>query len=145
VAIVTELGAAAERAWRDRLDTPGLRPYAKMALARLDDLEDEPLPADLEPDVDDLSWMATDLLAIACADTDTDADELAEAFAEAMPPDGEAGPFLELLARGPHPDALDVLEHIGEYHPDKAIAKEARRAAYKASMRQGAASRPNHR
>jgi len=31
-----------------------------------------------------------------------------------------------------------VLEHIGEYHPDKAIAKEARKVAYKASMREAA-------
>lgn len=146
VGVVTELGVAAEPAWRDRLEMLELRPYAKMALVKLSDVDDEgSLPPDLEPDVDDLSWMATDLLAIACADEDTDAEELAEALTEAMPPDGEAGPFLDLLSRGPHPDALDVLEHIGEYHPDKAIAKEARKVLYKASMRQAAASRANHR
>jgi hypothetical protein len=142
VAIVTEIGAAAESAWRDRLDMLELRPYAKMALVRLGGLEDaSSLPAELEPDVDDLSWMATDLLAIACDDEDTDAGELAEALGEAMPPDGEVGPFLDLLSRGPHPDALDVLEHIGEYHPDKGIAKEARKVLYKASMREAARQR----
>jgi hypothetical protein len=139
VTLVTELGAAAEPAWRDRLDTLELRPYAKTALAGLSDADQ--LPADLEPDADDAAWMATDLLAIACDDEDTDADELAEALAETVPPDGDVPAFLDLIAHGPHPDALDVLEHIGEYHPDKAIAKEARRVLYKASMREAARER----
>jgi len=142
VAVVTEIGAAAEPAWRDRLEMLELRPYAKMALVRLGGLESaSSLPAELEPDIDDLSWMAIDLLSIACDDEDTDADELAEALSEAMPPDGEVAAFLDLLSRGPHPDALDVLEHIGEYHPDKAIAKEARKVLYKASMREAARQR----
>ncbi len=138
VALVNELGAAAEPAWRDRLDVLEVRPYAKAALAGLTDGQ---LPPDLEPDADDLAWMATDLLAISCDDEDTDAGELAEAFAEALPPDGDAPAFLDLIARGPHPDSLYVLEHIGEYHPDKAIAKEARKVLYKASMREAARER----
>jgi hypothetical protein len=142
VAVVTEIGAAAEPAWRDRLDMLELRPYAKAALVSLGGLEEaSSLPAELEPDVDDLSWMATDLLSIACDDEDTDAEELAEALGEAMPPDGEVGAFLDLLSRGPHPDALYVLEHIGEYHPDKGVAKEARKVLYKASMREAARQR----
>jgi hypothetical protein len=142
VAVVTEIGAAAEPAWRDRLDMLELRPYAKAALVSLGGLEEaSSLPAELEPDVDDLSWMATDLLSIACDDEDTDAEELAEALSEAMPPDGEVGAFLDLLSRGPHPDALYVLEHIGEYHPDKSVAKEARKVLYKASMREAARQR----
>ena len=139
VALVTELGAAAEPAWRDRLDVLEVRPYAKAALAGLTDADR--LPADVEPDANDLAWMATDLLAIACDDEDTDADELAEALAETLPPDGDVPAFLDLISNGLHPDALDVLEHIGEYHPDKAIAKEARRVLYKASMREAARER----
>jgi hypothetical protein len=142
VAVVTELGAAAEQAWRDRLDMLEVRPYAKAALAQIAGLtEADQFPPDLEPDADDLAWMATDLLAIPCDDEDTDPAELAEALAEALPPDGDAPAFLDLISRGPHPDALDVLEHIGEYHPDKAIAKEARRALYKATMREAARER----
>jgi hypothetical protein len=142
VAIVNEIGAAAEPAWRDRLDMLEVRPYAKAALAQLAGLSDaEQLPAELAPDADDLSWMATDLLAIACDEEDTDPGELAETLAEALPPDGDAPAFLDLISRGPHPDALDVLEHIGEYHPDKAIAKEARKILYKASMREAARER----
>jgi hypothetical protein len=142
VALANEIGAAAEPAWRDRLEMLELRPYAKMTLVKLAGLEDaSSLPPELEPDIDDLAWMAIDLLAVACADEDTDPEELAEAFAEAMPPDGDAAQFLDLLSRGPHPDYLDVLEHIGEYHPDKATAKEARKVLYKASMREAARQR----
>jgi hypothetical protein len=145
VALVNELGSAAEPAWRDRLDMLEVRPYAKAALARLAGLtEADQLPAEIEPDTDDLAWMATDLLAIACDDEDTDGDELAEVLAETMPPDGNVPAFLDLISRGPHPDALDVLEHIGEYHPDKTIAKEAKRALYKASMREAARERSGH-
>lgn len=139
VALVNELGPDAEPAWRDGLDTLEVRPYAKAALAILTDADQ--LPADLAPDAGDLAWMATDLLAIACDDEDTDADELAEALTETLPPDGDVPAFLDLISRGHHPDALDVLEHIGEYHPDKATGKEARRVLYKASMREAARER----
>jgi hypothetical protein len=142
VAVVTDLGAAAEPAWRAGLGLLELRPYAKGALVQLGGLaEGGTLPPELEPDTDDLAWMATDLLAIVCDDEDTDPGEIAEAFADALPPDGDPVAFLDLISRGPHPDAIDVLEHIGEYHPDKAIAKEARKAAYKATMREAARQR----
>jgi hypothetical protein len=39
------------------------------------------------------------------------------------------------MARGSHPDALAVLNHVGEYHPDKQVAKAARTAAHKAASR----------
>ena len=142
VAVATDLGAAAGAAWRDHLGMLELRPYAKVALVQLGGLaEADALPPELEPDSDDLAWMATDLLAIVCDDEDTDADEISEAFAEALPPDGDPAAFLDLISRGPHPDALTVLDHIGEHHPDKAIAKEARKVAYKATMREAARQR----
>ncbi len=46
-----------------------------------------------------------------------------------------------MMARVPHPDAADVLTVIGKHHPDKKIAKLARKSAYKAATRQ-AARRP---
>jgi len=142
VALANEIGPAAEPAWRERLEMLELRPYVKMTLVKLAGLENaSTLPPELEPDIDDLAWMAIDLLAVACADEDTDPAELAEAFAEAMPPDGDTAQFLDLLSRAPHPESLDVLEHIGEYHPDKLIAKEAKKVLYKASMRQAARQR----
>ena len=41
----------------------------------------------------------------------------------------------EAMARLDHPDAEAVLTMIGKHASDKAIAKAARRAAYKASTR----------
>jgi hypothetical protein len=34
-----------------------------------------------------------------------------------------------------HPDVLEVLTLIGDHHPDKKIAKAARKAAFKATSR----------
>lgn len=141
VAIVTAIGAEAEPAWRRHLGRLPMRPYAKATLVQLGGLMDAgEIPAELAPDQDDVSWMATDLLSTVCDDEDTDGEELADAFAGAMPPDGNAAAFLDLLSRGPHPDAVDVLEHVSEYHPDKAIAKEAKRTLYKASQRSAASA-----
>jgi hypothetical protein len=142
VAVATDIGADAEPAWRSGLETLELRPYAKVALIQLAGLEEAvTLPPDLEPDADDAAWMATDLLWIVCDDEDTDPEEIAGAFTDAMPPSAEPAAFLDLISRGPHPDAIDVLEHIGDYHPDKAIAKEARKVCYKATMREAARDR----
>jgi hypothetical protein len=49
--------------------------------------------------------------------------------------------MFELMARIPHPDAADVLTVIGRRHPDKKIAKLARKSAYKAATRQAAQRR----
>jgi len=40
------------------------------------------------------------------------------------------------MARVPHPDAASVLTVIGRHHPDKKIAKAARKSAYRATSRQ---------
>jgi hypothetical protein len=42
-----------------------------------------------------------------------------------------------MMALGSHPDTVDVLRHIGQHHPDKRIAKDARTAAHRARSRQG--------
>ena len=41
--------------------------------------------------------------------------------------------IFDAMWRLPHPDVQDVLTMIGEEHPDKKIAKAARKAAFKAS------------
>jgi hypothetical protein len=67
--------------------------------------------------------------------------EPAEAVAAALidaPPEAEMKDMVEDLWRTEHPGAADVLEALGAHHPDKATAKAARTAAYKArSARQG--------
>lgn len=139
VAVVTEFGAPAGPAWRDALGRLELRGYAKVALAMLAGSD---LPADLEPSPDDLAWMLIDGLAMeGWDDLDDDAGPdpaaLGQSLREAIPAGQEPAVF-EVMARVPHPDAADVLTAIGRHHPDKKVAKAARKSAYKAASRRAA-------
>jgi hypothetical protein len=141
VAAVTRIGATAEAAWRDNLGVPQVRAYAKVALAQLSGIDPEDdgpieLPAELEMTPDDLAWVATDLLAIAIDEEFPDPDYLAVSFREAVPA-GREQVLFEGMARGTHPDTVEVLNHLGEHHPDKQVAKAARTAAHKAASRRG--------
>jgi hypothetical protein len=138
VAAVTRLGAAAEPAWRDSLDVPEVRAYAKVALAGAAE-DGADLPPGLEPLPEDLAWVATDMLALACDEDYPDPDEIAAAFREAVPAGQEAALF-DAMGRCAHPDVVDVLNHIGRYHPDKQVAKAARTAAHRALSRRGSHS-----
>lgn len=138
VAAATRIGPAAEPAWRDSLDVPAVRAYAKMALAGpVEDVAD--LPPDLEPLPEDLAWVATDMLALACDEDYPDPDEISAAFREAVPAGQEAALF-DAMGRSAHPDVLDVLNHVGKHHPDKQVAKAARTAAHRALSRRGSRS-----
>ena len=134
---------SAEPVWREVLDRIELRVYAKGALAALADGDPGVawLPG-LEPDDHDLAWMITDALAAEGWDDPDDVvghepEALTRRLSEAVPAGQELAVF-ELMARVPHPDAADVLTVIGKHHPDKKIAKLARKSAYKAATRQAA-------
>jgi hypothetical protein len=141
--VITEIGAPAEPVWREALDRIELRVYAKAALAALAD--GDPAVASLprlEPDDNELAWMITDALAAEGWDDPDDVvgrepEILARRLSETVPAGQELAVF-ELMARVPHPDAADVLTVIGKHHPDKKIAKLARKSAYKAATRQAA-------
>jgi hypothetical protein len=131
VGTVQKLGVAAEPAWRDSLGRPELRPYAKISLTEI--AGGEPgvtVLAGLEPDAADVAWMLTDALAATCDDP----DELPQRIRDAIPPGQEQQAF-DAISMSPHPDAASVLSLIGKHHPDKRIAKAARRSAYKAANR----------
>jgi hypothetical protein len=139
VAAVTRIGPPAEAALRDSLTVPAVRGYAKVALISLGGIDvaidpDATIPPELELAPDDLAWVATDLLALACDDEYPDPDDLAVSFREAVPL-GQEPELFETMARGTHPDAEAVLVHLGKYHPDKNVAKAARTAAHKAASR----------
>jgi hypothetical protein len=146
VGVVTEFGARAEAAWRDALGQVQLRGYAKIALAALaggDPAGD--LAADLNLTPDDLAWMLTDGLVLdGWAELDDDAEDDPAAVGErlrAAIPAGQEAAVFEIMARVPHPDAASVLTVIGRHHPDKKIAKAARKSGYKAASRQVAQQR----
>jgi hypothetical protein len=130
VNLTRRLGDGARLAWRDAMQRPELRGYARIALAALAaDLPDTTLPMVLdEPNPDDLTWVATDLLALACGEEDPDPDEIAAQFAEAVPPGKELS-TIDQMSRSSHPDVAQVLTALGRYYPDHRVAKEARRAA----------------
>jgi len=141
VAAVTSIGAPAEAAWRDNLAVPQVRAYVKVALAQLSGVsadDDGPvdLPAELEMTPEDLAWVATDLLTLAIDEELPDPEYLAISFREAVPA-GREQMFFDGVARGEHPDTEEVLSYLGEYHPDKQVAKAARTAAHKAASRRG--------
>ena len=133
VTVVRRLGGAAEPAWRAALDVPALCPYAKMALA---ETASGSQPG-LEPQASDTAWLVTDMLAAMSAGLEP--EEVAAGLAEALPEGAEEAMF-DAISRLPHPDAAGVLTLIGAQHPDKKIAKAARRYAYKASSRAAASA-----
>jgi hypothetical protein len=133
VGIVRGMGEQAATAWREALRRPELRPYARIELTRLSSqLGESTMPLVLEPSPDDLTWLATDLLTLACGADDPDPDLIAAHFREAVPA-GEEEWIFEQMSQGTHPDALRVLTVLGRHHPDRRIARDARKAAQRAS------------
>jgi hypothetical protein len=116
--VVREFGDPVARpAWRGVLDRTSLRPYAKIALAE-------------ELELDELAALAVDALWV----SQDDDEEFAEALRASLPP-GQEEPIIDVMWRLDHPEAHAVLTLIGEQHPDKKIAKLARKAAHKAATR----------
>jgi hypothetical protein len=132
IAAVTRIGAAAEPAWRDSLDVPQVRAYAKAGLAELAEAGGGTAGAELEQSPADVAWMATDVLSLTCDDKFPDPDDLAVSFRETVPPGGEDALF-DAMWRCVHPDAVAVLNHVGRYHPDAEVAQAARTAAHNAA------------
>jgi len=136
VAAVNRLGAAAEPAWRDSLSRPELRPYAKIALTEI--AGGSPgltMLAGLEPEAGDIAWVLTDMLA-ALSDSP---EELPQLLRESVPV-GQEQQVFDAMSQLAHPDVAGVLSLIGKHHPDKRIAKAARRSAYRAGSRPKQAS-----
>jgi hypothetical protein len=128
VAVTNRLGGRAESRWRVALDQPELRAYAKVALPELAGTEG----SDVEPlTVADLAWLVTDLLAATGPEDDLEVE------VRAAVPSGTEYEVIDLMWRIDHPQAADVLTMLGEGHPDRKLAKAARKAAFKARSRQG--------
>jgi hypothetical protein len=140
VAVVSRLGAATEPAWREALDRPELRCYAKPALLRLlaDRDPEMPVPAELRPAAEDLAWFVTDNFAPLTSlvgGTTTFPFDMAGLTGGGWTMSHEA--LFDAMARLDHPDAEAVLAMVGRHCDDKKTAKAARRAAFKAASRRG--------
>jgi hypothetical protein len=140
VNLTRRIGVAAHAAWRQAIRRPELRGYARIALtAAASERPESTLPLVLEPAPDDLTWVATDLLALACGDEDPDPRQVAAQFREAVPL-GEESWIFDLMSRSSHPDVVQVLTVLGRRHPDRRVARYARRAAQAATRTRTAAA-----
>ncbi|MCX4701750.1 hypothetical protein [Streptomyces sp. NBC_01373] len=121
------VGDEAEPALREVLDDPELGGLARVWLAERGASE---VPA---PSEDLVFWLTVDTLAAQLA-AEGNSDELrglVEGLAQ------QHSGFFAAAWRVDHPATADVLEAMGRLHPDKRIAKEARKAAFKARSQQG--------
>ncbi|WP_055564382.1 hypothetical protein [Streptomyces atriruber] len=116
------VGNEAEPALRDVLDDPELGGLARVWLAE-HDAADVPAPSQ-----DLIFWLTIDTLAAQLA-VEGNSDEL-QGLVEGLA-QRHSG-FFATAWRVEHPATADVLEAMGRLHPDKKVAKEARKAAFKA-------------
>ncbi|MFD5467273.1 hypothetical protein ACFWIQ_31280 [Kitasatospora sp. NPDC127059] len=125
VSALNLLGAGAEPAVREVLDDPELGGSARAWLSALG-RSDVPVP-----DRAMALWTVVDTFAAQLLDSGGDAALLRELITD-LPVKGDPASWFGELWRVDHPYTADVLEAIGELHTDRALAKEARKAAFKA-------------
>nr|WP_240796623.1 hypothetical protein [Streptomyces sp. RFCAC02] len=119
------LGDGAEKAVRSVLDDPQLGGLARVWLADRD-ATDVP-----EPPAEMMFWLTIDSIAahLATSDREDDEEELRKLVSALVREDEE---FFDRVWATGHPATADVLDAVGRVHTDRTIAKQARRAAFKA-------------
>ncbi|MBB5076859.1 hypothetical protein [Nonomuraea endophytica] len=119
--VVGTLGEAAVPAWQEALNHPALRPYAATHLTQLE------VPDSPEPTQDDTHWLILDMWTISAG----------LGRAEFVSSLQDVGPellnnLLEVSWKIPHAHVEELLDLISQVHPDKQVAKAAKRALFKA-------------
>ncbi|XRQ02912.1 hypothetical protein ACN3XK_40720 [Actinomadura welshii] len=123
-AVLHRVGPEAAAVVRAAQEHPLVSPYAALWLNATGD------PAGRELVHEEYLWVFVDTVA-GMLET-ADPAEAVEAALLDTPPGAEMEKMVEDLWRTDHPAVADVLEALGAHHPDKATAKAARTAAYKA-------------
>ncbi|WP_030612854.1 hypothetical protein [Streptomyces fulvoviolaceus] len=121
------VGAEAEPALREVLGDSELGGLARVWLSE-QGASDVPAPSEAM-----VFWLTVDTLAAQLA-AEGNSEEL-QALVEGLAQQHSG--FFAAAWRVEHPATADVLEAMGRLHPDKRIAKEARKAAFKARSQQG--------
>jgi hypothetical protein len=121
------VGAEAEPALREVLDDAELGGLARVWLTERG-LDDVPAPSQ-----EMIFWLTIDTVAAQLA-AEGDSEEL-HALVKGLA-EQHSG-FFAAAWRVHHPQTADVLEAMGRLHPDKKIAKEARKAAFKTRSAHG--------
>ncbi|MEU6772955.1 hypothetical protein [Streptomyces sp. NPDC046759] len=121
------VGEEAEPALREVLDDPELGGLARVWLSERGAAG---VPA---PSEELVFWLTVDTVAAQLA-AEGNSEEL-QALVEGLA--AQHSGFFATAWRVEHPATADVLEAMGRLHPDKKVAKEARKAAFKARSAQG--------
>ncbi|MDX3585394.1 hypothetical protein [Streptomyces europaeiscabiei] len=121
------VGAVAEPALREVLDDPELGGLARVWLTE-HGAADVPAPSEAM-----VFWLTIDTVAAQLAAEGNSAE--LRALVEGLA--AQHGSFFAAAWRVDHPATPDVLEAMGRIHPDKRVAKEARKAAFKARSQKG--------
>ncbi|WP_438304432.1 hypothetical protein ACSHXN_30740 [Streptomyces sp. HUAS TT11] len=121
------VGAEAETALREVLDDAELGGLARVWLTEHGAAD---VPAPPQPMV---FWLTIDTLAAQLAAEGNSAE--LRALVEGLA--AQHSGFFATAWRVDHPATAEVLEAMGRLHPDKKVAKEARKAAFKARSQQG--------
>nr|WP_201761244.1 hypothetical protein [Nonomuraea sp. K271] len=119
--VVGTLGEAAIPAWQEALKQPTLRPYAATHLSQLA-VEGAP-----EPTQDDTHWLILDMWTISAG---LGRSEFVSSLQDIGP--DMVSNLLEVIWKIPHAHVEELLDLISQVHPDKQVAKTARRALFKA-------------
>ncbi|MGW1911302.1 hypothetical protein ACWCQS_11355 [Streptomyces sp. NPDC002076] len=122
------IGEEAEPALREVLDDPELGGLARVWLSERGAAG---VPA---PSEELVFWLTIDTVAAQLA-AEGNSEEL-QALVEGLA--AQHSGFFSAAWRVGHPATADVLEAMGRLHPDKKVAKEARKAAFKARSQHGA-------
>jgi hypothetical protein len=125
--MVGSLGEAAVGAWQDALKEASLRPYAATHLTQLDVI-DAP-----EPTQADTHWLVLDMWTISAG---LGRQEFVSSLHD-IGPAGDLCNLLEVIWKVPHPHLEELLEAIGQAHPDRQVGKAAKRALFKARSSTG--------
>ncbi|WP_329340543.1 hypothetical protein OG866_33440 [Streptomyces sp. NBC_00663] len=121
------MGAEAEPALREVLDDPELGGLSRVWLTERG-AADVPPPSEAM-----IFWLTVDTVAaqLAAEGNSEELTGLVEGLAQ------QHSGFFAAAWRVDHPATAEVLEAMGRLHPDKKIAKEARKAAFKARSQRG--------
>ncbi|AVH59424.1 MULTISPECIES: hypothetical protein [Streptomyces] len=121
------VGIEAEPALREVLDNPELGGLARVWLSE-HGAPDVPAPSEAM-----IFWLTIDTVAaqLAAEGNSAELQGLVEGLAQ------QHSGFFATAWRVDHPATPDVLEAMGRLHPDKKVAKEARKAAFKARSQHG--------
>ncbi|MFV2176366.1 hypothetical protein ACFHW2_26230 [Actinomadura sp. LOL_016] len=122
--VLHRIGADAAPVVRAAGDHPLCGPYAAMWLASAGDAAGRDLTRG------EYLWVFVDTVAGMMEAADA-AAAVAAALAD-VAPDADMAAMVDELWRIEHPDLVEVLEALGDHHPDRTVAKTARTAAYKA-------------